>query len=103
LGFGNRISAWQKGNAALALQKIWELLQRYEPSVLVVEECAHRMARRTARIARLTEQMLAVARTQGVPTRRFQFQGIKESIGLERGSPALAGCCSARRSEKQES
>jgi RNase H-fold protein (predicted Holliday junction resolvase) len=50
----------------MALRKIGELLQRYEPSVLVVEDCTHITARRTARIARLTEQMLAVARTQGV-------------------------------------
>ena len=50
----------------ITLQKIGELLRRYEPSVLVVEDCAHVTARRTARIARLTEQMLAVARTQGV-------------------------------------
>jgi hypothetical protein len=51
----------------VALRKIGELLRRYEPSVLVVEDCAHVTARRTARIARLAEQMLAVARTQGVP------------------------------------
>jgi hypothetical protein len=50
----------------ITLRKIGELLQRYEPSVLVVEDCSHVAARRTARIARLTEQMLAVARTQGV-------------------------------------
>jgi hypothetical protein len=50
----------------VALRKIGELLWRYKPSVFVVEDCAHVTARRTTRIARLTEQMLAVARTQGV-------------------------------------
>jgi len=50
----------------ITLRKIGELLRRYEPSVLVVEDCAYVTARRTTRIARLTEQMLAVARTQGV-------------------------------------
>jgi RNase H-fold protein (predicted Holliday junction resolvase) len=50
----------------ITLQKIGELLRRYEPSVLVVEDCARGAATRTARTARLTEQMLAVARTQGV-------------------------------------
>lgn len=50
---------------AAALQKIDELIRRYEPSVLVVEDCGHAKSRRNRRIRRLTEQMLTLAQRSG--------------------------------------
>jgi hypothetical protein len=50
----------------VALRKIEELLGRYAPSVLVVEDCGHPRSRRNDRIAWLTEQMLDVAVSCGV-------------------------------------
>jgi len=87
----------------ITLRNIGDLLQRYEPSVLVVEDCAHVTARRTARIARLTEQMLAVARTHGVSgcsvPRAAVYRHFAENnartkyeiaVALANGFPALA-------------
>jgi hypothetical protein len=50
----------------VALQKIEELIRRYEPAVLVVEDCGHTGSRRNLRIRRLTEQVLALVRRSGI-------------------------------------
>jgi hypothetical protein len=50
----------------VALQKIAELIRRYEPAVFVVEDCGHAGSRRNLRIRRLTEQVLALVRRSGI-------------------------------------
>jgi RNase H-fold protein (predicted Holliday junction resolvase) len=50
---------------ACALQRIEELIRRYEPTVLVVEDCGHTRSRRNPKIRRLTKHMLALARRSG--------------------------------------
>jgi RNase H-fold protein (predicted Holliday junction resolvase) len=49
----------------VALQKVKELIKRYKPAVLVVEDCGHPRSRRNRRVRRLTEKMLALARKSG--------------------------------------
>ena len=49
-----------------ALRKIEELIRRYEPVVLVVEDCGHARSRRNLRVRRLTRQMFALARRSGI-------------------------------------
>jgi RNase H-fold protein (predicted Holliday junction resolvase) len=56
----------RKYKPAAALQKIKELIRRYEPEVLVVEDCGHTRSRRNLRVRRLTKQMFAVARRSGI-------------------------------------
>jgi RNase H-fold protein (predicted Holliday junction resolvase) len=51
---------------AAALQKVEELIRRYEPAALVVEDCGHRRSRRNLRVRRLTKHMLALARRSGI-------------------------------------
>jgi hypothetical protein len=51
---------------AFALQKVEELIRRYRPVVLVVEDCGHARSRRNLRVRRLTEQMVALARRSGI-------------------------------------
>ncbi len=48
------------------LAKLEELLRRFEPDVLVVEDCAHPSSRRSERIALLTKEMVVTARKLGV-------------------------------------
>ena len=50
----------------VALHKIEKLVRLYRPTVIVVEDCAHRKSRRNPRIRRLTESILAAARAFGL-------------------------------------
>ena len=50
----------------MALVKIEELLRRFEPDVLVVEDCAHVSSRRKRKFTLLIGRMLAIARALGV-------------------------------------
>jgi RNase H-fold protein (predicted Holliday junction resolvase) len=50
----------------VALQRIEELIRRYQPMTLVVEDCGHMRSRRNPRVRQLTEQMLALARSSGI-------------------------------------
>jgi hypothetical protein len=57
----------RKNKEQVALVKVEELLRRFEPDVLVVEDCAHLASRRNRRIALLVGRMLATASALGVP------------------------------------
>lgn len=55
-----------RGNKhAAALKKTEELVRRYQPAVLVVEDCGHARSRRSPRVRLLTGQMLDAARRCG--------------------------------------
>ena len=63
----NRLVDWStkdiRGDKERAtLAHVEALLRRFEPDVLVVEDCAHRSSRRRERIALLVERILATAR-----------------------------------------
>lgn len=51
---------------ACALRRIKELIRRYEPTVLVVEDFGHARSRRNLRVKRLQSQMFALARRSGI-------------------------------------
>jgi len=53
----------------VALERIGELVRRYLPTVIVVEDCAHRKSRRNARVRQLTQRILAAARESAVEGR----------------------------------
>jgi len=53
----------------VALERIGELVRRYLPTVIVVEDCAHEKSRRNARVRQLTERILAAARESAVAGR----------------------------------
>jgi hypothetical protein len=56
----------RKDKERATLAKLEALLRRFEPDLLVVENCAHRSSRRGQRIALLAHAMLATARRLGV-------------------------------------
>ena len=53
----------------VALEKIGELVRRYQPTLIVVEDCAHRKSRRNARVRQLTQRILVAARESAVEGR----------------------------------
>jgi hypothetical protein len=53
----------------VALERIGELVRRYLPTVIVVEDCAHGKSRRNARVRQLAQRILAVARESAVEGR----------------------------------
>jgi Holliday junction resolvasome RuvABC endonuclease subunit len=53
----------------VALHKVEELVRWYRPTVIVVEDCAHRKSRRNPRVRQLTERILAAAREFGLEGR----------------------------------
>jgi hypothetical protein len=53
----------------VALERIGELVGRYLPTVIVVEDCAHRKSRRNERVRQLTERILVAARESAVEGR----------------------------------
>lgn len=59
----------RKNKEQVALVKIEELLRRFEPDVLVVEDCAHVSSRRNRKFTLLIGRMLATARALGVEGR----------------------------------
>src|SRR5208283_2406270 len=59
----------RKDKEQVALVKIEELLRRFEPDVLVVEDCSHVSSRRNRRITLLIARMLTTARALGVEGR----------------------------------
>ena len=103
----NRVVDWgtadiRSDKHAAALKKTEELIRRYEPAVLVVEDCSHKSSRRNPRVRLLTEQMLALARRCGVKGyplplvvvyQQFSKQGAKTkydvALALAREFPAL--------------
>jgi hypothetical protein len=60
----------------VALHKIGELVRRYLPTVIVVEDCAHRKSRRNPRVRQLTERILAAAREFGVEGRTLPVAAV---------------------------
>lgn len=56
----------RKNKEFATIATLEELLRRFEPDVLVVENCAHHSSRRSERITLLVEKMLATARKLGV-------------------------------------
>ena len=59
----------RKNKEQVAVAKLEELLRRFEPDVLVVEDCAHVAARRNRRITFLIERMRRTARARGIEAR----------------------------------
>ncbi len=53
----------------VALHKIGELVRRYLPTVIVVEDCVHGKSRRNPRVRQLTQRILAAARESAVEGR----------------------------------
>jgi Holliday junction resolvasome RuvABC endonuclease subunit len=53
----------------VALERIGELVRRYLPTVIVVEDCAHGKSRRNARVRQLTQRILVAARESAVEGR----------------------------------
>ncbi len=51
------------------LRKIRELLQLYQPTVVVLEDCARRGSRRCPRVRRLSERIRALVAKSGVKAR----------------------------------
>jgi RNase H-fold protein (predicted Holliday junction resolvase) len=56
----------RKDKHVVALQKIEELIRRYEPAVLVMEDFGHARSRRNLRVRRLQSQVFALARRSGI-------------------------------------
>lgn len=59
----------RKNKEQVTLVKIEELLRRFEPDVLIVEDCSHVSSRRNQRITLLIGRMLAKARALGIEGR----------------------------------
>ncbi len=59
----------RKDKEQVALVKIEELLRRFEPDVLVVEDCAHVSSRRNRKFTLLIGRILATARALGIECR----------------------------------
>ncbi len=53
----------------VALHKIGELIRRYLPTVIVVEDCAHGKSQRRTRVRQLTQKILDAARESAVEGR----------------------------------
>jgi hypothetical protein len=53
----------------VALERIGELVRRYLPTVIVVEDCAHGKSRPNARVRQLTQRILVAARDSAVEGR----------------------------------
>lgn len=60
----------------VALYKIEELVRQYLPTVIVVEDCAHRKSRRNPRVRQLTERILAAAREFAVEGRAVPLTSV---------------------------
>jgi Holliday junction resolvasome RuvABC endonuclease subunit len=56
----------RKDKEQVTLVKVEELLRRFEPDVLVVEDCAHVSSRRNRKFTLLIGRMLATARALGI-------------------------------------
>jgi Holliday junction resolvasome RuvABC endonuclease subunit len=64
----------------VALHKIEELVRRYRPTGVVVEDCAHRKSRRNTRVRQLTERILAATREFGVGGRSLSLAAIHRAF-----------------------
>ncbi len=61
----------RKDNEQMALVKLRDLLRRFTPHVLVLEDCGHPGSRRNRRISLLIGRMRATARALGIETRNI--------------------------------
>jgi hypothetical protein len=60
----------------VVLHKIGELVRRYLPTVIVVEDCAHRKSRRNPRIRQLAARILIAAREFAVEGRAVPLTAV---------------------------
>jgi len=61
-------------------QKVKELIRRYKPAVLVVEDCHHARSRRNRRVRSLTEQLLVIARRYGMRGHALPLAAVYEQF-----------------------
>ena len=74
----------RKDKHAAALQKTEELIRRYEPAVLVMEDFGHARSRRNLRVRRLTKQMFALARRSGIKEHALPLVAVYQQFSKRR-------------------
>jgi len=60
------------------LERIEELIERYEPDVIVLEDCAAKRSRRCQRVCTLIQGIRALAACNKVPTRCFSRLRVRQ-------------------------
>lgn len=62
------------------VSKVGELVDCYEPSVLVVEDCSAKDSRRCARVRRLIDAIVGLAKERKIRTRRFSREQVQAAF-----------------------
>lgn len=67
-----------------SLKRTIQLIERYRPDVIVVEDCQHKSSRRSLRVRHLLKAILVLASRKKVRVRRVSRSAVKKTLSQDR-------------------